>query len=60
MEVNEPSSSIIQERPEYTNIVNGIGLFSCRYNKKRSYYLHPISEEILSTKGLGFGVVIGE
>lgn len=60
MEVNEPSSSIIQERPEYTNIINGIGLFSCRYNKMRSYYLHPISEEILSTKGLGFVVVIGE
>ena len=30
MEVNEPSSSIIQERPEYTNLTNGIGLFSSR------------------------------
>ena len=30
MEVNEPSSSIIQERPEYTNIENGIGVFSSR------------------------------
>lgn len=30
MEVNEPSTSIIQERPEYTNIVNGIGIFSSR------------------------------
>ena len=30
MEVNEPSSSIIQDRPEYTNIENGIGIFSSR------------------------------
>jgi len=33
MEVNEPSSGIVQEKPEYTNIENGIGLFSCRYTK---------------------------
>ena len=30
MEVNEPSSSIIQDRPEYSNIKNGIGIFSSR------------------------------
>ncbi len=30
MEVTEPSSSIIQERPPFSNIVNGIGLFSSR------------------------------
>jgi hypothetical protein len=30
MEVNEPSSSIIQDRPDYTNITNGVGIFSCR------------------------------
>ncbi len=30
MEVTEPSSSIIQDRPEYTNINNGIGIFSSR------------------------------
>ena len=33
MEVNDASSSIVQERPEYTNIENGIGIFSSRYNK---------------------------
>jgi len=60
MEVNEPSGSIIQERPEYTNVDNGIGIFSCRYNKSRSYYLHPLSEEILATKGLKFVVIIGD
>jgi len=33
MEVTEPSLSLVQERPSYTNIVNGIGLFSSRYMK---------------------------
>jgi len=30
--VNEPSSSIVSERPNYTNITNGLGIFSSRYN----------------------------
>ncbi|HSG67415.1 MAG TPA: hypothetical protein VK994_01815, partial [Bacteroidales bacterium] len=30
MEVTEPSSSIIQDRPQYSNINNGIGIFSSR------------------------------
>lgn len=33
LEVNGPSSGISQDRPEYSNIDNGLGLFSCRYNK---------------------------
>lgn len=33
MEVNEPSSGIVQDKPDYTNIENGIGLFSCRYTR---------------------------
>jgi hypothetical protein len=35
MEVNEPSNSIIQEKPDYTNLTNGLGLFSSRYRKVR-------------------------
>jgi len=31
--LNEPPTGIVQERPVYTNIEGGIGLFSCRYNK---------------------------
>ena len=31
--VNEPNTSIVQERPQFTNINNGIGLFSSRYTK---------------------------
>lgn len=30
MEVTEPSSSIIQDRPQYSNIENGVGIFSSR------------------------------
>jgi hypothetical protein len=33
MEVNKPSTGIIQERPKYTNITNGLGIFSARLNK---------------------------
>ena len=32
--LKEPPTGIVQERPIFTNIdSNGIGLFSCRYNK---------------------------
>ncbi|MEI6767087.1 MAG: DUF4249 family protein [Bacteroidota bacterium] len=33
IDLNRPSTSIIQERPVYTNIGNGIGIFSCRHTK---------------------------
>lgn len=33
MEVSAPSTGIVQEKPSFTNIINGIGLFSARYNK---------------------------
>ena len=32
--VNEPITGIVQERPQFTNISNGIGLFSSRYTKE--------------------------
>ncbi|MEI6696945.1 MAG: hypothetical protein WCO13_12860 [Bacteroidota bacterium] len=32
IDVNEPSNTIVQVRPEFTNISNGIGVFSARYN----------------------------
>ena len=41
MEVNEPTNSIIQERPEYTNISNGTGIFSSRFRNIRTKKLHP-------------------
>lgn len=33
IDLNKPSNSIIQERPAYTNVANGIGIFSCRRTK---------------------------
>lgn len=33
MEVNKPSTSIVQEKPEFTNITNGLGVLSSRYSK---------------------------
>jgi hypothetical protein len=35
MVVNAPSNGLIQEKPQFTNISNGVGLFSARYNVKR-------------------------
>lgn len=43
MEVTEPSSSIIQDRPEYTNINNGIGIFSCRTKAIKPKKLQDLS-----------------
>ena len=54
--VNEPITGIVQERPQFTNISNGIGLFSSRYTKV--YYglsLNPDSEKyIIEELGLNF------
>jgi hypothetical protein len=49
MEVNEPSNSIVQERPEYTNISNGIGIFSSRYKNIRTKKVHPETIETILT-----------
>lgn len=34
IELQQPSTGIVQERPKYTNIANGLGLFSSRYIQK--------------------------
>jgi hypothetical protein len=41
MEVNEPSNSIVQDKPDYTNLDNGLGIFSSRYRKVREKSIHP-------------------
>ncbi|MDP4281461.1 MAG: hypothetical protein Q8867_04855 [Bacteroidota bacterium] len=35
IDVTEPSSSIIQERPQFTNITGGIGIFASRHNNTK-------------------------
>lgn len=47
LDVNKPSTSIVQERPSFSNVSNGIGLFSSRFNKVRSF--SSISERSLDS-----------
>lgn len=54
LQVNGPSNSIVQDRPQYTNIENGIGLFSSRYIKKRVKLLHPDSYANLEDMAIKF------
>ncbi len=36
VEVSAPSTSLLETKPEYTNMTNGVGLFSCRhFDEKR-------------------------
>ncbi|MHC1775988.1 MAG: hypothetical protein AB9834_11315 [Lentimicrobium sp.] len=59
MEVNEPSTDIVQEKPEYTNINNGIGLFSCRYTKTASVPIGTRTEDKLIEEDIKFVNKIG-
>lgn len=45
IDVNGPTSGIIQDRPEYTNIDNGLGLFSARFVKKSPIMVGTQTEE---------------
>lgn len=47
MEVNEPSSSVVQDKPEFTNIDNGLGIFSCRLRQTRIKKIHPETVTII-------------
>jgi len=33
MIVNSPTSGLVQERPQFSNVTNGIGIFSAKYNR---------------------------
>jgi hypothetical protein len=49
MEVTEPSYTIVQEKPPFTNITNGIGLFSSRHDNTKDY---PIVQTTFSQQTL--------
>ncbi|HBG71161.1 MAG: hypothetical protein A2W93_02340 [Bacteroidetes bacterium GWF2_43_63] len=49
IDVNQPSSSIIQERPSFSNITNGIGLFSSKYTFRKRFTLDDNTVELLKT-----------
>jgi len=50
--VNSPATGIVQERPVYSNIANGLGLFGSRSTKK-------IKDLSLTSTGGGGGIQIG-
>lgn len=57
LDVNAPNNSIVQERPEYTNIENGIGLFSSRRTIVRPYRLSTQSElKLVENYNWGFQI----
>ena len=43
LEVNEPSTSIVQDKPQFSNIENGLGIFSSRAYTKTFKKVHPES-----------------
>jgi len=59
LDINGPSTSVVQERPAYSNVSSGVGLFSSRFNKIRYFKgLNPKSlDELIKgqyTYQLGF------
>lgn len=60
MEVNEPASGIVNERPIFTNITNGFGLFASRNTTildERNTAGDPIILSLNSEKELVFGPI---
>lgn len=47
LNVNQPSNTIAQERPQYTNVENGLGLFSSRNSITRTKYLDDFTVDTL-------------
>ncbi|MBN2745532.1 MAG: hypothetical protein JXR34_02315 [Bacteroidales bacterium] len=59
MDVNKPTTGVVTEKPAFTNIENGLGIFAGRYSKTRSLLgLTPLSIDTLIdgqyTHHLGF------
>ncbi len=58
IDITSPITTIVQERPQYTNINNGIGIFSSRTSNLRAYKLTVASIDSLvngsKTYSLGF------
>ena len=56
--VNQPSNTITQERPQFTNITNGIGIFSSRGNVSKFLPFRDFTLDSLQsspiTNGLNF------
>lgn len=60
MDVNSSSGSIVQERPEFTNIENGLGLFSSRRKVVKTLALAKDSEQKLVDMDIMFLMTQGK
>jgi hypothetical protein len=47
LNVNQPSNTVAQERPQYTNVENGLGLFSSRNSITRTKYINDFTVDTL-------------
>ncbi len=47
LNVNQPSNTIAQERPQFSNITNGLGIFSSRVALIRTLYLNDFTVDSL-------------
>lgn len=48
VEINKPATNVVQERPEYTNVTNGIGIFASKYVTSTVRYDASCSGRILT------------
>lgn len=63
MDINKPSNSIVQERPTFTNIDGGLGIFGSRNSKTISFFKMSVrtQDSLVGgqyTKNLGFVKII--
>jgi hypothetical protein len=56
LNVNQPSNTVAQERPQYTNIENGLGLFSSRNSITRTKHINDFTVDTLRRNPLTEGM----
>lgn len=55
LDVNGPTSGLLLEKSVYTNVVNGMGIFSCKYTKHRNIAVSAETKiDLFSTTSLMF------
>jgi hypothetical protein len=54
IDANKPSNSIIQDRPVYTNVTNGIGIFSSKRTIRLNYYLNAFTIDSLRNGSVAY------
>ena len=43
MQINEPVTSVVTERPIFTNVENGIGLFASKFTRSSKKSFHSVT-----------------